>query len=510
MAEQFYTLVTNVGKAKIANANALGTKVNFSILKVGDSNGNYYEPTESQEDLVHTVWSGNINSIAIDPDNPNWIVIDTVIPSNVGGFTIREAGIFDIDGNLLAIAKYPETYKPVAENGATKDLTIENILEVSNTAVVTLKVDPTVILATKDDLNNVKKDVDNLSTQMADIAYSGSGIYRNAIINGNFDIWQRGTIFENIQNNDRFFTADHFGFGASKNTYMKPNITISKGSNILINNMLCNTLNLTVDSSGSGEISPDDKCAIYHRIENGTRLLCGSDKDLRFSFWGKSTIDNQKININLSQRYGTGGEPSNDEDLCDKEIILTTSWKQYVIIIDTNTLERKTFGTNNDDFLQIKFEFIYDSSIHGTAISFIGAETISFAQIQLNASYINLPFLSRGYAEELRLCQRYFQPCGAGMTGIAIDTNHIRLCNFNYGVSKRIYPYIYINPNYNDVFALNALKDLTSIKSENPDCNIVVQSILTIPSVTISGFSDLNIGDEYVLLYNYLCSDAEI
>ncbi|WP_446897409.1 phage tail protein [Clostridium sp. LBM24168] len=187
MAENFYTILTNTGKAKIANATALGTKVNFTTLKVGDSNGTYYNPTETQEDLVHTVWNGNINSITTDPDNPNWITIAVVIPSNVGGFVIREVGIFDDEGDMLAIGKYPETYKPQVSDGSTKDITIRMILEVSNSASVTLKVDPTVTLATKADLNalagkgrtteTVKGNTDNIA-KLNNKVLSGTGTFK--------------------------------------------------------------------------------------------------------------------------------------------------------------------------------------------------------------------------------------------------------------------------------------------------------------------------------------------
>jgi phage-related tail fiber protein len=139
----------------MANAYALGTKVNLTTLAVGDGGGDYYEPTESQAALKHQVWSGNINSINVDSQNSNWIKISAIIPTSDGGFTIREAGIFDDSGNLIAVGKYPETYKPVLSEGSSKDLTINIILEISNTSSVTLKVDPTVVLATKNDLNNL-------------------------------------------------------------------------------------------------------------------------------------------------------------------------------------------------------------------------------------------------------------------------------------------------------------------------------------------------------------------
>lgn len=161
MAEQFYTILTAIGKAKMANTNVLGNKINLTALAVGDGNGKYYNPVETQESLVNEVWKGNIQNISIDKDNPNWIVTEGIIPSTIGGFTIREVGLFDEDGDLLVISKYPETYKPIVENGATKDLRIRLILEVSNAANVTLKINPAVIFATKEDIENVDKKVTN-------------------------------------------------------------------------------------------------------------------------------------------------------------------------------------------------------------------------------------------------------------------------------------------------------------------------------------------------------------
>ncbi|MHC1683675.1 MAG: phage tail protein [Clostridiaceae bacterium] len=163
MAQNFYSILTTVGKARMANAYALGTNINLTTLAVGDSSGSYYEPTESQSALKNQVWTGNINSINVDPENPNWIVISTVIPTTDGGFTIREAGIFDDVGNMIAIGKYPETYKPVLSEGSSKDLTINMILEISNTSTVTLKVDPTVVLATKKDVQTLDGKITTLN-----------------------------------------------------------------------------------------------------------------------------------------------------------------------------------------------------------------------------------------------------------------------------------------------------------------------------------------------------------
>lgn len=157
MAENFYTILTNTGKAKLANAQALGTTVNFTHMGVGDSNGSYYNPAEDQAILVNEVWRGLINSINVDDTNPNWIVIEAVIPTTDGGFMVREVGIFDDAGDMIAVGKYPETYKPVTTEGSAKDLYIRMILEVSNSASVTLTIDPAIVLATKKNVEDAEK-----------------------------------------------------------------------------------------------------------------------------------------------------------------------------------------------------------------------------------------------------------------------------------------------------------------------------------------------------------------
>jgi len=156
LAKQFYTILTAVGKAKIANAAALGQKVELTELALGDGGGGYYNPTEDQTELRNEVWRGAIGTVAVDEVNPTWITIQTVVPSQHGGFMIREAGVFDDEGDLIAVGKYPETYKPAAADGSIKDLVVRMILEVSNTASVVLKIDPTVILATQQQVDEAE------------------------------------------------------------------------------------------------------------------------------------------------------------------------------------------------------------------------------------------------------------------------------------------------------------------------------------------------------------------
>ncbi|WP_343101882.1 phage tail protein [Romboutsia sp. MSSM.1001216sp_RTP31141st1_G3_RTP31141_220114] len=162
MNEQFYTILTQIGKAKIANATALGTQINIVKFHVGDGNGSYYNPTEEQTQLKNKLWEGNISSIRVDDENQNWIILEAVIPGSDGGFMVREVGAVDSDGNLIAIGKFPETYKPIAGDGSVKDLILKMVLEVSNTSSVTLKIDPTVILATKKDILDLEEKINSI------------------------------------------------------------------------------------------------------------------------------------------------------------------------------------------------------------------------------------------------------------------------------------------------------------------------------------------------------------
>lgn len=161
MSEKFYSLVTKYGQAQIANALALSTKVEFGQFVVGDGGGQVYDPSDGQTSLKNEVWVGKITSLTIGEKNPNEVVIETYIPSEIGGFTIREFGIKDKHGNLMILGKHPETYKPVAADGTSKDITIRVIISISNAEEVIIQIDPSVQVATRQDLAKIKIDIDN-------------------------------------------------------------------------------------------------------------------------------------------------------------------------------------------------------------------------------------------------------------------------------------------------------------------------------------------------------------
>lgn len=149
MSNEFYTILTDAGLAAIANASVSSSTVNFTKVLVGDSNGSYYTPTKEMTALRNKKWEGSVASVEIDSNNPNWVSVEAVIPATEGGYYIREIGITNDAGVLLAIGKLPETYKPALDSGSTKDLYLRAIFEVSNASVITLRTDPSVVLASK-------------------------------------------------------------------------------------------------------------------------------------------------------------------------------------------------------------------------------------------------------------------------------------------------------------------------------------------------------------------------
>ncbi|EJF8492126.1 phage tail protein [Escherichia coli] len=164
MATKYYAVLTNVGAAKLANATALGVQVEITQMAVGDGNGALPTPNPAQTALIHELRRAPLNSLSIDPNNANQIIAEQVIPEDVGGWWIREIGLFDKDGDMIAVANCAETYKPQLQEGSGRVQVVRMILIVSSTAAVTLKIDPSVVLATRqyvdDQIIQVKAYVD--------------------------------------------------------------------------------------------------------------------------------------------------------------------------------------------------------------------------------------------------------------------------------------------------------------------------------------------------------------
>ncbi|MGM7882442.1 phage tail protein [Yersinia enterocolitica] len=166
MTAKFFALLTNIGAAKLANATALGTRLEITQMAVGDGGGTLPTPNPAQTQLVNEQRRAALNTLSIDPINTSQIIAEQVIPEAEGGWWIREIGLLDKDGDLVAIANCAETYKPLMQEGSGRTQTIRVILIVSSTAAVTLKIDPSVVLATRkyvdDKVIEVKQYADKL------------------------------------------------------------------------------------------------------------------------------------------------------------------------------------------------------------------------------------------------------------------------------------------------------------------------------------------------------------
>ena len=134
MPQDYYVLVTNNGLIKETQAGQIGgSQINLTQIAVGDGNGSYYEPESTALSLVNELYRTTLTSAVLDANNPNQLIIEGVIPEEAGPFYIREVGIFDSDGDLFAIGKFPETFKSNYESGSGKGLYIRIILGFSST-----------------------------------------------------------------------------------------------------------------------------------------------------------------------------------------------------------------------------------------------------------------------------------------------------------------------------------------------------------------------------------------
>jgi len=139
MPQDYYILITNSALIKEAQAGQIdGSPINLTEIAVGDANGSYYEPSSNATSLVNELYRTNLTSAALDTNNPNQLIIEGVIPEEAGPFHIREVGIFDADGDLFAIGKYPETFKSNYASGSGKRLYIRMILGFSSSPNVEL------------------------------------------------------------------------------------------------------------------------------------------------------------------------------------------------------------------------------------------------------------------------------------------------------------------------------------------------------------------------------------
>ncbi|HBK1875477.1 TPA: phage tail protein, partial [Campylobacter coli] len=150
---EYYTILTKIGIAKFIAARASGNGVNLKSFKLSSK---VILPSEEMQSLEEIVYEANINSKSVDESNPNYVNLMCHVPSDVGGFEVNAVGVYDEVGDLLAVGNLPRTYKPILKEGSAKELMIKIVMELSNAEEVILKLDPSVIMASRDYVDAIK------------------------------------------------------------------------------------------------------------------------------------------------------------------------------------------------------------------------------------------------------------------------------------------------------------------------------------------------------------------
>lgn len=152
---QFFAILTAIGEAKQANAAALGTSWTFAQMAVGDANGTDPIPSRTQTKLINERRRAPLNQVKVDPTNASVIIAEQIIPESVGGWWVRELALYDADGDMVAVANCAPTFKPLLAQGSGRTQVIRINLIVSSTANIELKIDPSVVLATREYVDTV-------------------------------------------------------------------------------------------------------------------------------------------------------------------------------------------------------------------------------------------------------------------------------------------------------------------------------------------------------------------
>lgn len=400
MPQDYYSLVTDGGLIKEAASNEPGgTAVDLTEIAVGDGGGVAYDPVSSATALVNEVYRIALTHVVVDENNPNQLIIEGVLDETIGPFYIREVGIFDSNGDLFAIGKYPETFKPNLPSGSGKRLYIRMILGFANVPNVNLVINNDIALDPNfgTDVNNALAErlikTNNLSDlsdfeaardnlEVYSKSYLNDKIGNNLIINGNFDIWQRGSSFSELDDYgpDRWIIHNS---GA--------NINASRQLFVLGQNEVPNNpkyyfrIESTAPASGSG---------LIQKIE-GVEIL--SNQLATISFWAKAD-SNRTIESKLDQDFGTGGSPSSVVSGLIKTHNITTSWQKFTHTVNISSILGKVLGSDNNDYLSLALTDPNNEVF-----------TIDFAQIQIEKGNIATEFNFRHIAAELSLCQRYYE-----------------------------------------------------------------------------------------------------
>ena len=435
MTQQYYSIITNAGLLKNAAANAPGgSLVNLTHLAVGDAS---YNPAGTATALQNERYRTTLTNVVIDADNPNQLVVEAVINETVGPFYIREVGIFDEDGDLFAIGKYPETFKPDLPDGSGKRLYIRMILGFASS--------PNVELIISDDINNDPNFSENVfaalaeklvkEDNLADLedkkearANLGLGFFsnKNALINGDFNIWQRGTSFASAANGT--YTADRWAY--FKNGAMVHDVsrstdlpTLVQAGRLFNYSLLADCT--TVDSSVTGI----EFCVIEHRIE-GYNWLPFAQKALTLSFWVKAT----KTGIYCAYLKTAPGDKA---FIGEYTVNQSDTWEFKTINIPASP-SSGTWDYTNGIGVEVGFSLAVGPTLQTPAGVWqsngaLGspnqvnacdntANNFRICGVQLELGSVATSFEHRSFQHELLLCQRYYRRNNPGVPAISINS----------------------------------------------------------------------------------------
>lgn len=462
MTQEYYSIITNSGLAKHAAASLGGDPIDLTHLAVGDSNGTSYNPVATATALQNELYRTTLTYVEIDGSNPNQVIIEAIIDETVGPFYVREVGIFDSDGDLFAIGKFPETFKANLPSGSGKRLYVRMILGFASTPQVNLvqsenlNYDPNfsenvfaalaeklVKAANLSDVENEEEARANLGLEIgvnvqafaANLAalaglvgannklpyFSGSGQMgladlfsnKNAIINGDFNIWQRATSFISIA--DAAYSVDRFQY--AKSGSMVHDITRSTDVPSFaqagrIFNYSAKIDCQTIDSS----ITSAKYCA-FNQVIEGYNWIAVAQKPTTLSFWVKST----KTGTFCVALRNAGADRS-----CVMEFTVNASatWEKKVINFPASP-SAGNWNYTNGIGATLSFVLAAGSAIQITPNSWQSSNAIATSNqvnacdstsndfylcgIQLEAGSIATPFEERSIHHETILCQRYFE-----------------------------------------------------------------------------------------------------
>ena len=463
MTQEYYSIITNTGLAKNAAASLGGEPINLTHLAIGDSNGTSYNPLATATALQNELHRTTLTYVEIDEENPNQVIVEAIIDEGVGSFYVREVGIFDADGDLFAIGKFPVTFKPALPTGSGKRLYVRMILGFTGTPQVNLVLsdnlnyDPNFSenvfdalaeklakaqnLADVEDASEARNnlgleigaDVQAFAANLAAFAalvgainkipyFTGAGQLaladlfsnRNILINGDFNIWQRGTSFVSVV--DQQYTVDRW-------VYRKINTSavhdISRSTDVPTVAQAGRKFNYsvlidcqTIDAS----ISSTDIVVFFQRIE-GYNFLAIAQKTFTFGFWVKAT----KTGIYCVSFTSGAGDYGY---VAEYTINASDTWEYKKITVPA-TPSAGAWNYTNGTALNAVFCLAAGSNYQTTPNAWQNgdfsatsnqvnscdnaANNFRICGVQLESGNVATPFEQRSIQHELQLCQRYFE-----------------------------------------------------------------------------------------------------